>query len=84
MLKLPDIVAQGAVGFKLFMGCQVGGLNVDDDQALQDGLKEVAKLGVPVAVHAEDKAILTANETKLKASQEKRCLQTFWGTHRSS
>ena len=29
-----DIVAEGAVGFKLFMGCQIGGLNIDDDQAL--------------------------------------------------
>ena len=71
--KLPevtDIVAQGAVGFKLFMGCQIGGLNVDDDQALLDGFKVVAKLGVPIAVHAEDKAILTANEKKLKDAKK--------------
>jgi dihydroorotase (multifunctional complex type) len=71
--KLPeitDIVAEGAVGFKLFMGCQIGGLNVDDDQALQDGFKLVAKLGVPIAVHAEDRAMLTANEKKLKAAKK--------------
>ena len=29
-----DIVSEGAVGFKLFMGCQIGGLNIDDDQDL--------------------------------------------------
>ena len=71
--KLPevqDIVAEGAVGFKLFMGCQIGGLNIDDDQALQDAFKEVAKLNVPVAVHAEDKATLTANEEKLKQAKK--------------
>ena len=27
------IVSEGAVGFKLFMGSQIGGLNIDDDQA---------------------------------------------------
>ena len=71
--KLPevtDIVAEGAVGFKLFMGCQIGGLNIDDDQALKDGFKVVTKLGIPLAVHAEDKAILTANEKKLKESKK--------------
>ena len=32
--------------------------------------KEVAKLDVPVAVHAEDKALLTANEEKLKEAKK--------------
>jgi dihydroorotase len=61
-----NIVAQGAVAFKLFMACQVGGLNIDDDQALQEALKKVGELGVPVAVHAEDKALLIENEEKMK------------------
>ena len=60
------IVAQGAVGFKLFMACQVGGLNIDDDDALQEAFTKVGELGVPVAVHAEDKALLMANEERLK------------------
>jgi dihydroorotase len=67
--KLPNIVAEGAVGFKLFMGCQVGGLNIDDDQALHDGLKKAGALGATVAVHAEDKALLLANEQKLKVAK---------------
>ena len=70
MPAVQDIVAEGAVGFKLFMGCQIGGLNIDDDQALQDAFKEVAKLNVPVAVHAEDKTSLTANEEKLKQAKK--------------
>jgi len=61
-----DIVAQGAVGFKLFMARQVGGLNIDDDKALEEAFTKVGELGIPVAVHAEDKALLTANEEKLK------------------
>ena len=55
-----DIVAEGAIGFKLFMGCQIGGLNIDDDEDLQNGFKEVAKLDVPLAVHAEDKALVNS------------------------
>ncbi len=65
-----DIVAEGAVGFKLFMGKQTGGLNIDDDQAIIDGSKEVARLKVPLAVHAEDRAMLAANEEKLKQAKK--------------
>jgi dihydroorotase len=60
------IVAQGAVGFKLFMAHQVGGLNIDDDEALQEAFTKVGELAVPVAVHAEDKTLLMANEKRLK------------------
>ncbi len=64
--EVVGIVAQGAVGFKLFMARQVGGLNIDDDEALKEAFRKVGELGVPVAVHAEDKALLMANEEKLK------------------
>ncbi len=49
---------------------QVGGLDIDDDEALLEAFREVAKLKVPVAVHAEDKALLMANEEKLKYTKE--------------
>ena len=58
------------MGFKLFMGSQIGGLNIDDDEALTEGLKAVADLKVPVAVHAEDKALLSLNEEKLKNAKK--------------
>jgi dihydroorotase len=70
LAEVKNIVGEGAIGFKLFMGCQIGGLNIDDDQALIDGFKEVAKLNVPVAVHAEDKAELTINQEKLKKAKK--------------
>jgi len=68
--EAPAIISEGAVGFKLFMGNQIGGLNIDDDQALIDGCKEVARLKVPLAVHAEDRAMLVANEEKLKQAKK--------------
>jgi dihydroorotase (multifunctional complex type) len=67
--EIPQINAAGAVGFKLFMGAQVGGLNLDDDQALKEGLKTTGESGAVVAVHAEDKAQVIFNEQKLKQSK---------------
>ncbi|MCW4008406.1 MAG: dihydroorotase family protein [Candidatus Bathyarchaeota archaeon] len=64
--EVEAIVAQGAVAFKLFMACQIGGLNIDDDKALQEAFSKVGESSVPIAVHAEDKALLRANEEKLK------------------
>ncbi len=64
------IVAEGAVGFKLFLGSQVGGVNVDDDEGLKEAFNSVASLNVPVAVHAEDKDLLTLNENKLKQAKK--------------
>ena len=70
LVELQDIVSEGAVGFKLFMGSKVGGLNIDDDQDLQEAFVEVAKLKALVAVHAEDRALLAANEEKLKKEKK--------------
>lgn len=67
--EIASIVAEGAVAFKLFMACQIGGLNIDDDEALQTAFRKVGELNVPVAVHAEDKATLTAAEEKLKKAK---------------
>ena len=60
------IVAEGAVAFKLFMANQVGGVNVDDDVALEEAFKKAGKANAPVAVHAEDKALISAKEQELK------------------
>jgi dihydroorotase (multifunctional complex type) len=67
--EVAGIVAQGAVGFKLFMARQVGGLNIDDDKALQEAFTKAGETGVPVAVHAEDKAWLMENEESLKRAK---------------
>jgi dihydroorotase (multifunctional complex type) len=70
--EINKIVEKGAVGFKFFMGNQVGGLDVDDDRTIEEVVKEVAKLNVPMAVHAEDRSMLTANENKLKQEKKTR------------
>ncbi len=69
LIEVAGIVAQGAVGFKLFMASQVGGLNIDDDKVLQEAFAKAGETGVPIAVHAEDRAWLMANEERLKRAK---------------
>ncbi|MCW4044607.1 MAG: dihydroorotase family protein [Candidatus Bathyarchaeota archaeon] len=64
--EIASIVAEGAMAFKLFMACQIGGLNIDDDSALENAFSKVSELNVPVVVHAEDRALLATAEEKLK------------------
>jgi dihydroorotase len=64
--EVKAIVEEGAVGFKLFMAEQVGGLNIDDDQALKETLTRTSELDVPVAVHAEDHVLLKKSIEQLK------------------
>jgi dihydroorotase (multifunctional complex type) len=61
-----DIAAQGAVAFKLFMASQIGGANIDDDGTLQKAFERAADAGLPVAVHAEDKASITSKTLELR------------------
>jgi dihydroorotase len=60
------IVKEGALGFKLFMAEQIGGLDLDSDEAITDAFKRVAKLGASVAVHAEDRDTLKHAEDAFK------------------
>ncbi|MEM2281726.1 MAG: dihydroorotase family protein [Candidatus Bathyarchaeia archaeon] len=63
--EIPKIIAGGAVAFKLYLAEQVGGLNIDDDDAITEAFKTVAS-NVPIAVHAEDKNMLKKAEEELK------------------
>ena len=67
--QISAITAQGAVGFKLFMANQVGGLDINDDAALHQALKKVGEADVPVAVHAEDNQTICMNERALKEAK---------------
>ncbi|MGQ9530011.1 MAG: dihydroorotase [Candidatus Bathycorpusculaceae bacterium] len=60
------IVREGPVAFKLYMTEQVGGLNIDDDNALTEAFKIVGELKTLVAVHAEDKQTIREAEEKFK------------------
>jgi allantoinase len=53
--RLDELAGRGAVGFKAFM-CPTGvdDFVMADDDTLQAGMERAARLGLPVAVHAED------------------------------
>jgi dihydroorotase (multifunctional complex type) len=69
LMELPRISYEGAIGFKLFMGNQIGGLNTDDEQALEAGFRTAGKVGAVVAIHAEDKSQITFSEQQLKKTK---------------
>ena len=69
LMELPRISREGAIGFKLFMGNQIGGLNIDEDQALESGLRIAGEVGVVVAVHAEDKSQIAFSEQQFKKTK---------------
>jgi dihydroorotase (multifunctional complex type) len=64
--EIDGIAAQGAVGFKLFLAEQVGGIDITDDAALKAAFEHSANLNVPVAVHAEDHALLKKSIERMK------------------
>jgi dihydroorotase (multifunctional complex type) len=64
--EIQGIVKEGAVGFKLYMAEQVGGLDIHSDQAIIEAFKVAGSLGVLTATHAEDEHTLKRNEDKFK------------------
>jgi dihydroorotase len=68
--EIEGIVRGGAVGFKLFMADQVGGLDVNDDEAILEAFKTAGKSNVSIAVHAEDKQKLKRMEDELKRRRQ--------------
>lgn len=52
---MSKIVEEGAVGFKLYLQEQIGGLNIDDDKQLTEAFTKAGELCVPIAVHAEER-----------------------------
>jgi len=56
--RLDELAERGVVGFKAFM-CPSGidDFEASDDGTLLEGMRRAAKLGLPVAVHAEEAAM---------------------------
>jgi dihydroorotase (multifunctional complex type) len=78
--EIPLIINQGAIGFKLFMAHQIGGLNIDDDEELKKALTIIKDLKSILSVHAEDKTLLNKNKEKLK-NNKKDDLNAFFKAH---
>ncbi len=64
--EIHRIVDVGAVGFKLYLLQQLGGVNIDDDEALLNAFKAIGKMKVPIAVHAEDKDTIETAKNNLQ------------------
>jgi len=58
--EIGRVVDEGAMAFKLYLTAQIGGVDVDDDEALLHTFPKVSEAKVPVAVHAEDKKTIEA------------------------
>jgi len=69
--EVPSIVKEGAAAFKLYMSQKIGGLDVDDDDMLLQAFNEVRKIGVPIAVHAEDGKMLENMRRKMEKAGRK-------------
>lgn len=79
-MEIKGIAKEGAFGFKLFMANQVGGLSLDDDQAILESFKEVSKSGLSTAVHAEDMKSLKKAEDQFRR-EGKNDLAAFLKVH---
>jgi len=65
--EMAEMADRGVVGFKAFM-CDSGLPEFPraDDATLYDGLREAARLGLPVAVHAESEELTHALSQRMK------------------
>jgi len=78
--EIPQIVETGAVGFKLYMLQQIGGVNIDDDDTLLNAFKTTRRAKTLVAVHAEDKTIIEQAQKKLR-EQGRKDVEAFLQAH---
>jgi allantoinase len=75
--RLEELAERGVVGFKAFM-CPSGidDFEAADDETLLAGMREAARLGLPVAVHAESDAI-TSSLAALAVSEGRTTMRDF-------
>jgi dihydroorotase len=66
--EVAEVVNAGAVGFKVYLSNRIGGIDVDDDEALLAAFREAAAKGVPVAVHAEDREIIEERRREMETA----------------
>ena len=66
--RFEEIVEAGAIGFKIFMGPTTGNIPSPDDGAILNVLRKSAELGVTLAFHAENFALVKYFTEKVKAT----------------
>lgn len=68
LAELPQLAEHGVIGFKCYMGETVGQIPAPDDGVMLDAFATIAHLGLRVAVHAENNAIMQRRIEQLKAA----------------
>jgi dihydroorotase len=68
--EVSQIVEQGAIAFKLYLSQKIGGLDIEDDDAVIHAFSRAGEMKVPVAVHAEDRE--TLENVKKRMQQARR------------
>ncbi len=76
------IVKAGAIGFKLYLLEQIGGVDINDNDALLKAFKATRRVRVPIAVHAEDRPMV-AQAQKSLMKHGRRDLEAFIEAHKS-
>lgn len=71
LAEISDIIESGAVAFKLYLIRQIGGIDIESDEALLQAFSETKKHDVLVAVHAEDRATVEKTRESLKQKGRK-------------
>ncbi len=66
--ELPALAEHGVIGFKCYMGETVGSIPSPDDGAMLEAFRTIARLGLRVAVHAENNGIMQREIARLKAA----------------
>lgn len=66
--EIKCIVKEGAKAFKTFLSHRIGGISPSNKEALTKACREAAENGVPIAVHAEDGALLNEKIKELRLS----------------
>jgi len=69
--EIRPIVMEGAVAFKLYLSQRIGGLDIEDDDALLHAFNEVKKRKVLISVHAEDMGMLEKMREEMQRAGRK-------------
>jgi dihydroorotase len=65
--EIEGIVMEGAKAFKLYMMEKIGGIDPEDDKAVEYAFTKAAQLRVPVGVHAEDRQLIESATARLRS-----------------
>jgi dihydroorotase len=65
---VPEVVAGGVIGFKLYMGNAFGRIASASTGAMLEALGAVAPTGKRISRHAETNSIMQRRETRLRAA----------------